>query len=109
MGSWLTLEGCRCSVSPLCGILAGLSDSCSPEQPVLVTLLPRASGWGLCGKLEIPRGLVPSVLSHGKVQVAFSCITAHRSGLHSGLQRNVQGRLRPDFVSLGSIAVELPG
>lgn len=37
MGSWLTLEGCRCCVSPPCGILAGLSGSSSPEQPVLVT------------------------------------------------------------------------
>lgn len=41
MGSWLTLQGCRCSVSPPCGILAGLSDSCSPEQPVLVTYSQR--------------------------------------------------------------------
>lgn len=78
MGSWLTLEGCRCSVSPPCGILAGLSDSCSPEQPVLVILLPRASGCGVRGELEIPRGLVPSVLSHGEVHVPFSCITSHK-------------------------------
>lgn len=89
-----------------------MPDCETPPALSCLSLLLTAEGIQM-GSLQLagnPSGSGPSVLSHGKLYVTFSCIAFHRrSGLHSSQLRNVQVRLRPDFVSLESIAVELPG
>lgn len=92
--------------------VGSLLDCRAPPALSSLSLLLTARGIRM-GSLQLagnPSGSGPSVLSHGKVDITFSCIAfRRRSGLHSSQQRNVQVRPRPHFVGLESIAAELPG
>lgn len=92
--------------------VGSLLDCQAPPALSSLSLLLTARGIRM-GSLQLagnPSGSGPSVLSHGKVDITFSCIAfRRRSGLHSSQQRNVQVRRRPHFVGLESIAAELPG